>query len=138
MYWNSVENSYEFDPVLRQLLAHFLELDEPERFCEAHLTAFAFHRDHLEQYPHYLARYVPELAYHRAILARCESLEPQPLTLQAWWEQFLSEKAPINPERWTELVKALERDEELRDVLSVEDYEHLLSEAQERATEAAG
>lgn len=137
LYWNSDKNSYEPDPVLRQLLAYFLELDEPTRFCEAHLAAFNFHRGHLSEYPQYLARYVPELAYHRAILDRCEALELQPPTIQAWWEQFLSEKAPTNPEPWAELAKALEQDKELQDV-SPEDYERLYSEVQKRAAGAAG
>lgn len=138
LYWNSLKNSYEADSVMRRLLAHFLELDEPARFRAAHLAAFAFHRDHLSQYPQYLARYVPELAYHRAVLAHCELLEPQPPTLQEWWEQFLSEEVPTNPEPWSELVGALERDTELKDVLSVKDYERLYSEAQKRAAGAAG
>lgn len=138
LYWNSDKNSYEPDPVLRQLLVHFLELDEPTRFCTAHLTAFTFHRDHLSQYPMYLARYVPELAYHRAILVHCEPLEPQPPTLQSWWEQFLSEKVPTHAEPWAELVEALEQDKELQDVLPIEDYERLHSEAQKRAAGAAG
>jgi hypothetical protein len=139
LYWNTEKKSDESDPVLRRLLAHFLELDEPERFCAAHLTAFAFHRDHLSQYPQYLARYVPELAYHRAMVARCKRLGPQPLTLQAWWEQFLSEEeVPTHPEPWAELLEVLEQDAELKDVLPVEDYERLYSETKKRAAEAAG
>jgi hypothetical protein len=138
LYWNSDKNSYEPDPVLRRLMAYFLELDEPTRFYEAHLAALDFHRDHLSGYPQYLARYVPELAYHRAILDRCEAPEPQPLPLQAWWEQFLSEKAPMNPEPWADLVEALEQDRELKDVLPAEDYKRLHVEAQKRAAGAAG
>jgi hypothetical protein len=114
-----------------------LEVDKPTQFCAAHLTAFDFHRDHLTRLPQYIARYVPELAYHRAILAHCEPLEPQPPTLQEWWEQFLSEKTPTYPEPWAELVEMLGQDEELRDVLPVGDYERLYSDAEKRAARAA-
>jgi len=137
LYWNSSKSSYEPDPALRRLLTYFLQLDEPTRFCEAHLAAFDFHRSHLSEYPQYLARYVPELAYHRAILDRCELPEPQPPTFQMWWEQFLSEKAPGNPEPWAELIETLKRDEELRG-LSRGDYELLYSEAQRHVAETAG
>ena len=133
LYWNSDRNSYEFDPVLRQLLAYSLALDEPGLFREAHRAAFGFHRDHLGAYPQYLARYVPELAYHRATLDRCEPLERQTPTFQAWWEQFLSEKAPANPEPWTELAQALEQDDELKEILPLEEYECLHSDAQRHA-----
>jgi hypothetical protein len=138
LYWSSDKKSYEFDPVLRSLLMHFLELDNPTRFSEAHLAAFDFHRGHLSDYPQYLARYIPELAYHRASLDRCEPLKPLPLTLQAWWTQFLSEKPPQNLESWAELVETLEQDKELQGALPVEDYERLHSEAQERAAGVAG
>jgi hypothetical protein len=138
LYWNSAENSYEFDPALRWLFAHFLELDEPARFCEAHLAAFDFHRGHLSHYPQYLARYVPELAYHRTFLARCKLSKPQPPTVQTWWRQFLSEQLPAHPEPWAELVEALEQDEELRQVLPISDYRRLRVEARKRAAGAAG
>jgi len=137
LYWNSNKNTYEPDPVLRRLLAYFLELDEPTRFYEAHLAAFDFHRSHLSEYPQYLARYVPELAYHHAILDRCEPREAQPPILRVWWEQFLSEQAPAHPEPWAELVEALEQDAELRDVLPVRDYELLYSDARRRGTKPA-
>ncbi len=137
LYWNNDKNSYAYDPVLRQLLVYFLELDQPKRFRAAHLTAFNFHHNHLQQSPQYLGRYVPELAYHRAILDRCEPLEPQPVTLQAWWEQFLSEKAPPHPRPWAELLEAIEQDNELKDILPPEDYERLQSEAQNRASKMA-
>ena len=67
------------------------------------------------------------------MLARCEPVEPQPPTLQEWWEQFLSQKAPPNPERWAELAEALEQDSELKGVLPPEDYACLRAEAQKRA-----
>jgi hypothetical protein len=134
LYWNSDKNSYESDPVLRHLLANSLELDDPAEFCRANRAAFDFHRDHLDRFPQYLARYVPELAYHRAVLAD-RSLEPQLPTLQAWWTQFLAEKAPAHSEPWQELVKTLEQDTELKDTLPAEDYACLHSEAQRRAAD---
>ncbi len=136
LYWSSRTNRYEPDPVLRRLVAYFLELDEPTLFCDAHLAAFAFHRDHLDQYSHYLARYVPELAYHRAILARCKMTELQPSTFQTWWGQFLREKAPTSRDPWSELAEALEQDHELKKV-SPEDYERLYSETRQRAAGTA-
>ncbi len=137
LYWDSDENSYEFDPMLRRLLGHFLELAEPERFRAAHLAALAFHRQHLEQFPQYLARYVPELAYHQAMLDRCQPSEAQLPAFQEWWTQFLAEKAPTFPEPWEELIKALAKDRELQDILPAADYERLRRETQERAARAA-
>lgn len=133
LYWNGDRSIYEFDPTLRRLLAHFLELDERALFCDAHRAAFDFHRSHLNEFTYYLARYVPELAYHRAILYRCERLAQQLLTTQVWWEQFLSDKAPPNPEPWAELVQALDQDDELKKTMPGEDYERLYSEAHRRA-----
>lgn len=138
LYWNRDKNYYEPDPVLRRLLAYFLELDEPLRFRAAHRAAFNFHGEHLSQYPQYLARYVPELMYHRAMLARCKLLEPQPPTFWAWWQQFLVDKAPTSPEPWAELIKALGEDKELRNALPAKDYERLCSESQKRADGTAG
>jgi hypothetical protein len=133
LYWNSTENSYAFDPVLRRLLAHFLELGAPAQFAAAHNAAFTFHDGHLRQFPEYLARYLPELAYHRAILAQCELSGPLPPPLRTWWEEFLARKVPPHPEPWSELVKALEQDEELQRLLSPGDYKYLYSEAKQRA-----
>ncbi len=136
LYWNSDKNCYQSDPVLRQLLAYFLKLDEPERFFTAHLAAFNFHGNHLYRYPQYLARYVPELAYHRTMLADCQPPESQPPTLKAWWAQFFDEYPLSSVEPWTELVEAIEQDTELKNILPLEDYEYLYSAVQKRATKA--
>lgn len=138
LYWNSASNSYEPDPVLRRLLARHLELEEPERFRAAHVAAFAFHRNHLSEYPAYLTRYVPELAYHRALLDLYEPLDSPPPTVRAWWEEFLTEKAPANPQTWAELAQALRRDQELQEVLPAQEYERLFLEAKRRSADALG
>ena len=131
LYWNLNRNSYEPDPVLRRLLAYALELDDHELFCSAHQVAYNFHHDHLHDYPTYLDRYVPELAYHHAILAR-HRRPPQP-SLWEWWDQFAAQ-APAAAEPWTELIDALDQDEELKG-LSPKDYDRLLSEARRQANE---
>lgn len=136
LYWHSERNSYHSDPTLRRLLAYFLELDEPDKFWSAHLAAFKYHDQHLREFPQYLARYVPELIYHHSMLTHSESLQAQPPTWQAWWEQFLAEKAPNSLEPWHELVDILEQDDELRQALPPKDYNLLLLKAQERAAEA--
>jgi hypothetical protein len=137
LYWNSNHKNYEYDTVLRQLLTHFLELDDPMRFRAAHLAAFNFHYDHLSRYPQYLAPYVSELAYHCAMLARCEPMEPSPPKLASWWKQFLAEKAPSRPGPWVELLETLDEDEELRGVLPAQEYRQLCSEAEKRAAGAS-
>ncbi len=87
----------------------------------------------MDRHPQYLARYVPELAYHRLILSQCASIEPQPVTLQDWWEQFLEKSASdISPEPWEEMRDALEKDVELQK-LSPVDYESLLTKTKARA-----
>jgi hypothetical protein len=134
LYWDSNQKNYEFDPVLRHLLMHFLELAAPSQFALAHLSAFEFHRDHLDRYPQYLARYVPELAYHCIILSQCASFEPPVPTVQDWWERFLEKTATdTSPEPWEEMRVALEQDIELQK-LSPVDYESLITKTKARAT----
>jgi len=133
LYWNSDRKYYEFDPVLRHLLEHFLELSVPDQFSSAHLAAFQFHYDHLDRYPQYLAHYVPELAYHRSILDQYVSINPYPATVQDWWEQFLEKKAfGISSEPWRELLVVLENDVELQR-LSPYDYAKLVGKTRERS-----
>jgi hypothetical protein len=131
LYWNSDKNCYESDPVLRRLLANFLELDTPAQFGQAHLAAFEFHRRHLADYPQYLARYMPELAYHRTIF-NGSTLESQLPTWSQWLDEFMK-KAPSHPEPWHELAEVLDRDQELKETLSADDYDRLYSTAYRRA-----
>jgi len=136
LYWDFDTASYESDPAVRWLLAHSLELNDPEQFQKAHLAAYEYHLGHLERHPQYLARYVPEAAYHHAIVARLEPLPQEVAAFQTWWERFLSMKAPRDSEPWNELVDALEEDAELGEVLAVEDYERLYLKVRERAATA--
>jgi hypothetical protein len=129
LYWNGSRKSYEFDPVIRHLISHFLEIDNPEQFQSCHQAAFEFHRNHLDTKPDYLARYVPELAYHRKILEQFRSIQTELPSLQEWWTDFLQRKAPSDdPEPWSELFAALKPDEELRQ-LSPPEYEQLLQDS---------
>jgi hypothetical protein len=133
LYWNSSKNAYDVDRELRRLLAHSLELEQPDKFRAAHLAALDFHKRHLDNQPQYLDRYLPELIYHSTILDPL--LRSQLQTWRAWWTEFLK-KAPAHPEPWTELLKALEQDGELKETLETEDYDSLLSEAQRRSSGA--
>ncbi len=74
---------------------------------------------------------------HQAMLDRCQPSEAQLPAFQEWWAQFLADKAPTFPEPWEELVKALAKDRELKDILPTADYERLRLEAQQRAARAA-
>jgi hypothetical protein len=138
LYWDSSTSVYAFDPVLRRLLAHQMELDDRRGFCAAHHAAYHFHYDHLERYPGYLARYVPELAYHRAILGRCCPETPEP-TLQEWWTSFVSgpRKELAAPEPWAELFASLAADKELRELLPQAEYKAMLDTARRRAAQGA-
>ena len=136
LYWDVDTASYKSDPAVRQLLAYSLELDDGEQFRRAHLAAYQYHRDHLERHPQYLARYVPEAAYHGAILAQGRSLPDGVPSFGGWWAQFSPSQAPRYAEAWHELAATLEKDDELSQVLSADEYERLSSEAQEHA--AAG
>ncbi|MBN1315481.1 MAG: hypothetical protein JXA42_08435 [Anaerolineales bacterium] len=132
LYWNSSKNSYEPDPVLHHLITHFLELDTPEWLVQAHRAALIFHRERLEAYPAYLARYVPEVAYHSAVLDRRGYREPA-LAFESWWETFKAELAPDHAQPWKELEAALEQDKELETVIRPAVYNHLLSDIQQHA-----
>jgi hypothetical protein len=137
LYWNGSRKSYEFDPVLRRLMSHFLEIDKPEQFQLSHLAAFEFHRTHLDTKPDYLARYVPELAYHRKILDQFEPMKPELPKMQEWWAEFLNQKAPsVDPEPWNELLATLKQDDELRR-LSPAEYDRLLQDSRSRADTAS-
>jgi hypothetical protein len=133
LYWNNDQNCYEPDPVLRKLMAYELELDDPVQFGKAHKAAYAFHQKHLVDSPQYLSRYVPELAFHHKILSLCPEAENNLISLETWWQDFLAKSTPVNPEPWVELVKTLQQDHELEEILPPQDYRRLLSEAQKRA-----
>ncbi len=131
LYWNSSQKNYEFDTVLRRIVTHFLEIDDFNLFGLANLNAFTFHLEHLEKYPQYLARYIPELVYHRALLERSKLIVEKPLTFQEWWKEFLETRSnEISIHAWTELLARLKNDEELYRVASKE-YETLLTYTEE-------
>lgn len=128
LYWNNMQKNYEFDTVLRQLMTHFLEIDDSHLFGLANMNAFTFHLEHLDKYPQYLARYIPELLYHRALLEKCASTENAPIKFQEWWGQFLiTNSTTISTDVWKELLIRLEQDEELHK-LALDDYEILFSD----------
>jgi hypothetical protein len=133
LYWNVDKASYEFDQALRRLLAHSLELDDTERFRKVHLAAYEYHRSHLERYPAYLARYVPEAAYHSAIASRSQALPQGMSAFRDWWGRFLSRQAISDPEPWKELFDVLRKDDELREALPAGEYDLLCSDARGRA-----
>lgn len=136
LYWNGATGVYEFDPLLRRLLARYLELEDGAGYCAAHDAAYRFHQDHLGRYPAYLGQYVPELAYHGKLLARCCPATPHP-SLPEWWRGFLSEGAPSTQDPWQELVQALAGDRELQGILLPDEYDLLYQAAQERAGQDA-
>lgn len=134
LYWNGVQKIYEFDPVLRRIFSHFLEMKDPALFSNAHLAAFAFHESHLEKYPQYPARYIPELVYHRSILNNFSTLENPPITIQLWWEKYLETTSSKGfSEPWKELQDALKLDEELK-LLNFDEYHKILSDVKKRVS----
>lgn len=150
LYWNINTASYETDRAVRRLLAHSFELENGEQFRKAHLAALEYHRNHLNDYPRYLARYLPEVAFHSSMLRGYEPQLDKVESFSDWWEKFLTAKAPEDPAPWLELARALEPkaeegkqsqragqeltgDLELRAALGNPDYERLLLEAKRRA-----
>lgn len=132
LYWNSSQKNYELDSVLRNIMTHFLEIDDLHLFGLANLHAFTFHLEHLDKYPQYLARYIPELIYHRTLLKRCTSLENPPITFQKWWEGFLANKSSeVSVDAWKELLVRLKNDDELCR-LANDEYTTLLSYTEKR------
>lgn len=132
LYWNSTTSAYEFDPLLRKLLARYMELDNDAEYCDSHDAAYRFHRDHLNRYPAYLGQYVPELAYHRTLLARCRPPTSHP-GLSEWWRAYLAQGIPFAQDPWQELVQALADDQELKSVLPETEHDLLHKAAQEYA-----
>ncbi len=134
VYWNIDSASYEFPPAVRGLLAHSLQLNDSESFCQAHMAAYEYYRRQLKNYPRYLARYVPEVAYHGARLSQCSSLPVKLVSLGTWWERELMAKPePADPDPWSELERAWQQDQELKYLFSKEQYRHLTSDISERA-----
>jgi len=135
LYWNSSQKNYELDTVLRHIITHFLEIDDLHLFGLANSYAFTFHLEHLEKYPQYLARYIPELVFHRALLKRCTLLDSQPITFQKWWETFLATKSSeVSTDAWKELLVRLKNDDELCK-LANDEYTTLLSYTEEKSTQ---
>jgi hypothetical protein len=133
LYWDISSASYTTDPALRRLLAHALEIGEPEQFCQAHQASYRYHRDHLDRFPQYLAHYLPEAAFHYAVVAQGGARPQDELDFWTWWDRFLSGPAPADAGTWRELADVLEKDGELREVLSAEEHGRLCSAVHERA-----
>jgi hypothetical protein len=136
LYWDIQTSSYLCDPAVRRLIAHTLELEDRELFTCAHAAAREFHQVHLKHYPDYLARYVPEVAYHTATLPQDA---PPTQTFRAWWDTFLT-NAPQHPDPWQELSDALwnpqtdtPTDKELYEILGHTEYVWLVEQAQTHA-----
>ncbi len=140
LYWNSSKKCYEPDRVLRQIMAYELQRNDHQTFLQSHWAAFQFYRAHLEHYPQYLSRYLPELAYHQAILAKDTDAGQQDKEalpdLKTWWAEFLSPReklsTPVHSEPWKELCDVLRKDAELEQ-LAASEYQLLLNSAEVRA-----
>jgi AAA+ ATPase superfamily predicted ATPase len=151
---NVAEADFRIPLPLRQLLDHALELKDPKAYGLAHQAAFLFHVDQLEQYPDYLARYVPEAIYHNLRLNTLEDehpefYDPNPhnrmfcITMAGpiddWWPHHFdyswkqSGKEPPGQKAWQELAEALEEDGELRALMHPATYNSFLKGAKQRA-----
>jgi len=128
LYWNLDAGAYQFPSGVGPMLACALEMEYPERFRDAHRAAYAFHREHLEHHPMYLARYVPGAAYHGSVLARAEAPTGSAPAFGDWWQGFLARRAPKDTEPWSELAEALEDDTELREAMPPREHEALYSD----------
>ncbi len=125
LYWEISDGTFRVPMAVRRLLAHALELEEPDRFRAVHVAAYAFHRQHVEEFPWYLARYVPEAAYHGAVLCRLGSVPEEAPNFSDWWNKFLAQQAPKDVEPWNELREVLESDRELQETMPTEEYRAL-------------
>jgi len=150
--WNVAEADFRIPLPLRQLLDHALELRNPNAYGLAHQAALIFHLDHLERYPNYLARYVPQAFYHNLRLNELESklvgsdsydVFFRNITMAGpidnWWpfhfdQQWAKhDQAPPSQVVWQELAEALEKDEELKALMHPLTYKSFLKEAKQRA-----
>ena len=135
LYWNVETASYEFASALRRLFAYSLELDSPADFATAHLAAYNYHREHVECFPQYLARYAPEAAYHCSVLIRSGGSPEGVPAFSSWWKAFLAQ-ARVDGEPWVELDAAIAKDPELRATMISADYEFLSATVHERSATA--
>jgi hypothetical protein len=137
LYWDIQTTNYRCDPSVRRLIAHSLELNNEKYFEQAHIKAREFHQQHLDKYPEYLAHYIPELAYHTAILTQHGQSSVQPF--REWWNEFLT-RAPQHPDPWIDLLnrlwgseKNMPLDNELQEVWGHTEYAWLVNEVRTRA-----
>ena len=84
-----------------------------------------------------MAYYIPEMAYHTAMLAQHGRSSVQPF--REWWNEFLT-NAPKHPDPWIELLDRLwdsEKiepvDKELQEILGQIEYAWLVNEVRTRA-----
>lgn len=112
LYWDIDSASYQFDKALRRALAHSLELEMSDRYRAAHTAAYSYHRTHLEEFPQYLVRYVPEVLFHWSALSGQGLPEGVP-AFSEWWSGFCSKQAPSDAQPWEELKAAIKMDDEL-------------------------
>ncbi len=146
-YYYAHEGVWRMPQVVRQLLDHSLKLRDPEAYGRAHQAAFLFHGKHLEDSSDYLARYVSEVIYHNLILNELSQEFPELVgsiitmagLVEEWWPKHLDQwwdghgQTPPGQEVWQELVKQLEKDEELQALLHPATYTSFLNGAKERA-----
>lgn len=133
LYWIIDAASYEEDPTVRRLIAHFEELDSARSFEQAHQKALEYYQEHLSKFPESLARYMPEIAYHMMVLERRNALPEKMPPFAKWWEQFLASDLPFAREPWAELAKAWQNDKELCEVMGTVERARLSEQAQRRA-----
>lgn len=116
----------------RSLVLHYLELTDQDRLQKAHRAALDHHREHLTKHPEFKSRYLPQVLYHAATLAKLGNPKTTKAKLHEWWAEFLEKErqyaqkyqsaSPAEQnttsspaKRWQDLLDALENDPDKKD-----------------------
>ena len=66
VHWSSEDGGYVFDPVVRQILARNLQMQDSERYLKQHETAAVMYEQWIQKHPRNAGDFLIELMVHQA------------------------------------------------------------------------
>jgi len=134
--WNSAAGGYILDPVVRRIMAKNLSMQSPADFQRYHNEAVKLYDDWIKRFPRSAVGFLIERTFHRHWALRDGKTQREiGETLISEFDQILKdvEKHPDVqwdlPDMAAALNEELDKDEELREVISAEAFEKLRERA---------
>jgi hypothetical protein len=134
--WTASLSDYSIIPIVRRVLANAVRVTEgEENFRNRHQTAFDMYCDRLHQEPTTAPWSVPEILYHRAVLASLESQAVMGKQVKAELEKVLAD--PLFPRAYKTVddlvnrlkskdVDLVELHQDLIDLIGVQTFDEII------------